>query len=265
MPINDPIGSRKVAPASLAFETRRQGGTVMFGGDAPDVEAPVYQTTINLFYQPRFNIYQTVQGAKLEAQRILRNVSDAEHRAKHYVGDWHHCLEWDSDAIAQPWFSSSANIGALTKLRFNNEVLRAMGAQQVQGSNWRFDVADDATGDWHFDVFSAMRFSPNDKIASARLVMLLNGQVWRHIDLMNSHFNDKAHIEEIVLQGSCIVPLRAGDYVEAGVYLFDEGGPGTGSLTATTNYYAYITGHRVSCTPSYINLPTTGASFDNAV
>lgn len=265
MPINDPIARAKVAPGSLAFETRRMGGSVMYSEEPVDPDTPNYQTTINLFFSNTFNIYQTVQGAKIEAQRILRTVADAEHRAKHYVGDWHHCFEWDSNAVEMPWQANSVQYGIQNKLRFNNEVLRAIGARQQDNSSWRFDVADDATGDWHIHVFCAMRFSPADKIAQSRLAVLLNGQLWRHVDFTNSHFNDKSHVEEIVLQGSAIVPLRAGDYLEAAVYLYDENGTGSGLLPATTNYYAYIAGHRVSCTPSYVNLPTTGGGFNNEV
>jgi hypothetical protein len=270
MPINDPIGRAKVAPGSLAFERRRSGGTVMFAGETVDPAGPTYQQTINIYYQPRFNIYQTVQGAKLEAQRILRNVSDAELRAKAAISDWHKALEWDTDAASFPWQSSNVGAGYPNPLVMNHEVLRCPGV--ISTDPWKFYVPSDAVGVWHFDVALFCRFSPGDRLVQARLAVHRNGVLWRDFDLTNSSFNDKQHIEECYVDGSFLLPMSAGDYVQFYLMLVDDGsGTRTGTLTSTS-YYGYVSGHRVSCKPVgrnddedyYINTPTTGRSFNNA-
>ena len=263
MPINDPIKRERIAPGSLAFDARRR--STVLAGQTDTGGATTIQQYITNIYGPTFNVNTNVQVAERRVRELAKAIANAEHRAKHYASDWHHCLEWDSDAVEQPWFSSMVGIGPLTKLRFNHEVIRAMGAEYVTNGNWVFRPANEALGDWHFSVFVAMRFSPNDKIAQARLALLLNGQLWRHIDIINSHMNDKSHIEEIILQGSAIMPIAPGDYVEVGVYLVDENGPQSGLLDASTEYYGYVSAHRVSCTHTYEALPTTGSSFDNAV
>ena len=270
MPINDPIGRAKVAPGSLAFERRRSGGSVMFAGETVDPAAPTYQQTINIYYQPRFNIYQTVQGAKLEAQRILRNVSDAELRAKAAISDWHRALEWDTDGASFPWQSSTAPTGYPNPLVFNHEVLRCPGVSST--NPFRFYVPSDSVGVWHFDVALFCRFSPADKLVQARLAVHRNAPLWRDFDMTNSDFNDKQHIEECYLDGSFLVPMKAGDYVQFYLMLTDEGNAtGSGTLSSNTSYYGYVSAHRVSCQPVgrddeqeyYINTPTTGRSFNN--
>ena len=270
MPINDPIGRAKVAPGSLAFERRRSGGTVMFAGETVDPAGPTYQQTINIYYQPRFNIYQTNQGAAQQAQRILRNVSDAELRAKAAISDWHRALEWDSDSLSFPWRSVALAPGYLNPIPLNHEVLRCPGVSSTDP--WKFYVPSDSVGVWHFDAAIFLRFSPGDRLTQARFAVHRNGTLWRDFDLTNSSFNDKQHIEECYLDGSFLLPMQAGDYVQFYLKLVDDGGgPHTGTLTGNTSYYAYVSGHRVSCEPStweagneyYIQTPTTGAGFNN--
>lgn len=271
MPINDPIQRAKVAPASLAFEGRRALSSVMIAEQAvPDTVN--YQTFITQIVFNPFDALQAKRIAEKEAQRILRNVADSELRAKAAISDWHRAFEWDASNIPLPWVS--AGTGLLpTPLRFNNEVLGSPGVYRAQANTWRFYAPADAVGVYHFDVAAFMRFSPADRLHEARLAIMLNGQLWRFIDMTNSSHNDKNHLETTYMQGSALVPLKAGDYVSFAVYLTDDGaGPGIGTLTATSEYYAYVSGHRVSCQPTtytgqgeyYINLPGTGSGFNNA-
>lgn len=270
MPINDPIQRAKVAPASLAFEGRRALSSVMIAEQAvPDTVN--YQTFITQIVFNPFDALQAKRIAEKEAQRILRNVADSELRAKAAISDWHRAFEWDSSAMTLPWNSSTTGLVS-TPLRFNNEVLRSPGVYSQGSATWRFYAPADAVGVYHFDVAAFMRFSPADRLNESRLAIMLNGQLWRHIDMTNATHNDKQHLESTYMKGSALVPLKAGDYVSFAVYLTDDGaGPGTGTLTATSEYYAYVSGHRVSCEPTtytgpeyYTNLPTSGTGFDNS-
>lgn len=275
MPINDPIGRAKVAPGSLAFERRRSAGSgvIMFAGDTVDPIAPNYQQYITNIITQAFDETKAKAISVKEAQRILRNISDAEVRAKQAISDWHRAFEWDASGIQQPWSSAVTGLVS-TPLRFNNEVLRSPGVYLATANTWRFYPPADAVGVYHMDCGSFMRFSAADRLHEARLAIMLNGQLWRFLDMTNSIQNDKSHLDPVYLQGSCLIPLQAGDYVSFAVYLTDDGaGPGSGTLTATTDYYAWVSGHRVSCAPStwdapdefYKNLPTSGSGFNNAV
>lgn len=262
MPINDPIKRERVAPGSLAFDSRRRS-TVVAGQSTPGGATTTQQFVTNI-YGPTFRVNTNVQLAERRLREVMAAMANAEARAKHFVGDWHHAYEWDSDATALPWNATNVGIGPLTRLRFSNEVLRSVGAYARNNAGlWIHKPTDEQLGDWHVDVACFIRVSPADKILQARLAILLNGQLWRYLDLKNNADTDKNHMEEIRLQGSCIVPLSSGDYVEAGVYLVSDDATISGTASATNNYYAYISGHRVSCEPGYITLPTTGTNFDN--
>lgn len=271
MPINDPIARAKVAPASLAFEGRRALSTALIA-EEPVADVVTYQTFITQIVFNPFDRLAAKRIAAQEAQRTLRNVSDAELRTKQAISDWHRAFEWDAGGIQLPWSSSVTGLVS-TPLRFNNEVLRSPGVYRAAANTWRFYPPADAVGVYHIDCGSFMRFSPADRLHQARLAVMLNGQLWRFVDMTNSILNDKTHLDPVYLQGSCLIPLQAGDYVSFAVYLTDDGaGPGTGSLTATSEYYAWVSGHRVSCAPTtwqapnefYITLPTSGSGFNNA-
>lgn len=264
MPINDPINNRKVAPGSLAFERRRQGASAMFSeGDFGDT--PNYQTTINLLYQPRFTIVQTNQGAAKEAQRILRNVTDAEQRAKHHVTDWHNTLEWDTASLTFDWNATVLSNGAQNKVRLNHEVIRAIGVDST--GVWRFTPPTGHQGVYHVDVALFARFGHTARITEARLAVMRNGNVWRFVDMCNTDDVDTHHLEQVYMQGSCLVALESGDYLEYAFYLRHDGsGSGSGTMT-DSEYYSYISAHRVNCAPDndfyQTDTPNSGSTFIN--
>lgn len=269
MPINDPIQRAKVAPASLAFEGRRALSSALIA-EEPVADVVNFQEFITIIQVSPFDERKAERIAAQQAQRILRNVSDAELRAKAAISDWHRALEWDTDGASFPWQSSIAPTGYPNPLVFNHEVLRCPG---VSSDNpWRFYVPSDSVGVWHFDVALFCRFSPADKLVQARLAVHRNAPLWRDFDMTNSDFNEKQHIEECYLDGSFLVPMKAGDYVQFYLMLTDEGNAtGNGTLSSNTSYYGYVSAHRVSCQPVgrddeqeyYINTPTTGRSFNN--
>lgn len=264
MPINDPVRRQKVAPGSLAFERRRNSGISLATND--DTTGGVtYQTFVTNNYRIGYNITVNQRQQEEQTRAIMTAMSNAEHRAKHYVSDWHHAFEWDSASATLQWNATNVNIGPLTKLLFRRQVIQAIGASATNAGVWSYNPPDDAVGTYHMDVACFLRVSPADKIHQVRLAVLINGQLWRHIDMKNSHDTDRNHMEEIRLQGSCIVPLAAGHYLEAGIYLVSDDASVVGSSSGPANYYAYISGHRVKCESDYINTPTTGSNFDNTI
>jgi hypothetical protein len=262
MPINDPVKRGKVAPASLAFESRRQGG--LYSGEIAGSQTGnvTYQTIINTGLRLTANI--NVTQAEATTRSIMTAMANAEHRAKHYSSDWHHAFEWDTNSDSLAWTANGTTLGALNILKFTNEVIRSVQGQVVSNA-WAFRPSDEISGIWLVSAMVAMRFSPNDKIAETRLVLLKNGTVYRNIDMFNNHFNDKSHVEEVVMQGTALIPLAYGDAVSIGVYLKDQNGTGSGTFAGEPNYYGYVSGARVRCTSATINSASTGNNFDNTV
>lgn len=266
MPINDPIKRERVAPGSLAFDARRRS-TVLAGQSSAGGVTTTQQFITNI-YGPTFRVNTNVQLAERRLREVMRAMSNAESRANHYVGDWHHRFEWDTSGIAFYWSASTAAPGAPTKLQFNNEVLRAVGASNGYDgvtNKWQFRTPNEAAGAYHVDVALFIRVSPNDKIHQARLAVYRNGGLWRFIDMTNSHFTDRNHMEEIYMQGSCIVPLGSGDYLEAAVFFVSETPGVSGTASGPTDYYAYISGHRVSCDAEIKQNAIAGGSFNNGI
>jgi hypothetical protein len=263
MPINDPIKRERVAPGSLAFDSRRRS-TIVAGQSSPGGVTTTQQYITNI-YGPTFRVNNNVQLAERRLREVMAAMSNAESRAKHYVGDWHHAFEWDSAGATLQWNATNVGIGPVTKLKFRREVVRAVGAFATNSDSWLYRPPNEAIGTYHIDVACFVRVSPVDKIQQARLAVLVNGQLWRHVGITNSRDTDRQHLEEIQLQGSCIVPLSSGDYLEAGIYLVGDDAAVTGSSSGPTNYYAYISGHRVKCEATYVNTPTTGTNFDNSI
>ena len=99
----------------------------MFAGDTVDPIAPNYQQYITNIITQAFDETKAKAISVKEAQRILRNVSDAEVRAKQAISDWHRAFEWDAGGIQQLWSSAITGLVS-TPLRFNNEVLRSPDA-----------------------------------------------------------------------------------------------------------------------------------------
>lgn len=263
MPINDPIKRERVAPGSLAFDARRR--STVLAGQASTGGVTTTQQYITNIYGPTFRVNTNVQIAERRLREVMAAMSNAEKRSKHYVGDWHHAYEWDSNTATLQWNATNVGIGPVTKLRFRREVIRAIGAEGTTTGVWLHKPAEETLGDWHVNVMVQLRVSAADKIHQARLAVLINGNLWRHIDMKNGHDTDRNHMEEIRLQGSCIVPFSAGDYMEAAIYLVSDDASISGTASGPTDYYAYISGHRVTCKPEYQNTPTTGSSFNNGV
>lgn len=263
MPINDPVKRNKVAPASLAFETRRNGGQYGISLTDSSTGNVTYQQFITNNYRIGFNITVNQRQQEAQTRALMTAMSNAEHRAKHYASDWHHCFEWDTNTTSYTWTSVTANgAGYANILHFNNEVVRGQSIQNVD-SKWQFTATEENSGQWLVSAMIAMRFSPNDKIKEARLVLHKNGLIYRNIDITNETHYDKDHIEELVMQGTGLVPLAPGDRLEIAVYLKDLNGPHSGTLAAPLNYYGYVCGTRARCDSDTINLPRPGTTFNN--
>jgi hypothetical protein len=262
MPINDPIRRSKVAPASLAFENRREGATIV-GGDGTTGNV-TYQTFVTNQYRFGSSITVNVRAAEDTTRATMAAMANAERRAKHHASDWHYAFEWDSGSTSYSWQSTSTLLGFQNILKLPNEIVRTIHGTNVD-DKWAFAPNADACGTWLVSAMIAFRMTPEHKIEEARLAVLKNGALYRFVDITNTHHTDRNSLEELVMQGTALVPLAFGDSVQLAVYLKDNTGTGGGTLAADTQYYAYVNGARVRCASDTITTAKTGGDFDNSI
>ena len=255
MPINDPVRNRKIAPASLAFEGLQKGS------GAFQVGSTINETTIQEVYNLYFNqftyLFITNEILETNSQKIMIAMNHAEHRSKHWVGDYKRSLQWD---IKQ---NQVYTVNLWNNIAYNSEILRAIGARTygtpVNGSaRWEFICPEDAEGSWWFHAHMNIKYAQQDNVFEGRLAFFINGIIYRIIDMVDRHMMGENQIRDMRLQGGCHVPLRAGDLFE--VRFMPVGNQG---ITNTTLYpdsiYAFVSGHRENC-EGYVprNAPARG-------
>jgi hypothetical protein len=262
MPINDPVRRGKVAPASLAFERRRAGATYV--SDTGDTGNVNYQTFVTNNYRIGSSITVNVNAAEGTTRATMAAMANAERRAKHHASDWHYAFEWDSGTSTVFNWQADANVNGFTNvLTLPNEVVRSISAENV-GDQWSFYATADNAGAWLISAFVALRISTTSGVEEARLAILKNNTVYRYIDMMNAHYTDKSHLDEIILQGTTLVPLTTGDRVRVAVMLRRSSGTSSGQCSES-QYYAYVNGARVRCSSETENAATRGNIFDNTI
>jgi len=262
MPINDPIRRSKVAPASLAFENRREGATVV-GGDGATGNV-TYQTFVTNQYRFGSNITINVRAAEETTRATMAAMANAERRAKHHASDWHYAFEWDSgtDTLFD-WAADANPNGATNVIKLPNEVVRSISTENV-ANQWSIYATADNAGVWLVSAFVGLRIGTSGGVEEARLAILKNNAVYRYIDMMNAHYTDKSHLDEIILQGTALVPLATGDRVRVAIMLRRGSGSSSGQATES-QYYAYVNGARVRCSPETENAAIRGNIFDNTI
>lgn len=259
MPINDPIQNRKVAPGSLAFERRRMVYGTAYAGEEPEGDVYNYQYYIDLNYNITINNIVTKPLLQSESLRLMNSMSNAEHRAKHYVSDYKQSFQWDLQAnwafYTDVWWP----------VPFDVEVLRTQGVfnkDTFSGETWSFRPTDQNKGVWWVHTYLQIRFAKIGEIDEARLAYFVNGVLFRIIDMVDHHeMGSNNHIEDCRLQGGCHIPLKAGDKLEVKMFTQAPASEDSGVLYPSS-VYAYVTGHRENCEINATgNTPSTGAGY----
>lgn len=244
MPINDPVNNRKIAPASLAFERRRQGFGDLYAGEDTDGDVYNYQYYIDYNYNPTFKNIVTKQYLITQTDASMKAIANSEHRSKHWVGDYKQSFQWDLTADWQ--FMSDV----WTPVPFNNEFLRTQGVQNESNDyddTWSFRPIDANAGVWWVYTYLQIRFPSSGFIDEARLAFYVNGVIFRIIDMVDHHMmGDGNHINDCRLQGGAHVPLRPGDKLEVKMLAEAPSSEDSGVIYPSS-VYAYVTGHRENC------------------
>lgn len=262
MPINDPVNNRKVAPASLAFERRRSSYGVTYVNDngVVDMDNVIYQYYIDYEYNFRTinNQYITQNIYNADLTKISNSITDAETRAKHFVGDYKHSFQWD---IKNDWLFYT---DIWTPVPFNNEVLRTQGIRNESmnySPTWSFRADESNAGVWWIYSYIQIKFGGFSNIDEARLAIFVNGALYRAIDMVDHHdMGSSSKISDCHLQGGAHVPLRTGDKLEICMLTKDtisrEGG-----VLYPSSIYGYVTAHRENCNINSVNAPDTGNGY----
>lgn len=256
MPINDPIRRQKVAPGSLAFERRRSGGgTFQVSEDGSTGDS--YQTTINITFNPRYNITVVDRESRDRDRKIHRVITDAEHRAKHAVADFQRALEWDDDENGFAWRATPG--GWYNNLQWRNPVIQTVGARN-DDPKWVYRAPNDAVGNWYFHAMWSGIFALANNIEAVKLFIAKNGSPYRLLGYMNHDFSKHSKMQSTTVQGSAIVPIEPGDEISFMLQIF--GAVGTGTLPDDGSYYSYVCGHRLMCTADHSDTRDSGITFN---
>lgn len=253
MPINDPIKGGKVAPASLAFEygkaTRRNSATS-------------YQSIIREA-ESVTPVRTPVSDAKALEMDMAQNrgIVNAERRAKSHASEFGLCTQWDIivDLVV--------TTGTWDPVGFQSEVISCPGSQlsgtaSTNNARWFHRATKHQAGKWFYTAHLELVLTNAMQVTTARLGFFINGVIWRVVDAMDVQMSndDATYINDVVLSGSCHVPLAKGDEFDVRV-LLESTGSGDQTLGAPTSVYGYVSGHRVSCDTDSNAPPTSGASF----
>lgn len=251
MPINQPTPDRVIAPNSLAFQRQKNRGqaTVSYQNITNSISESIADITADRPYVDR----------SIAASQISER--DAELRAKHFVGDWHHRYLWTIGNDV------TLTHNVITPVPFQTEVQRCQGVTNDRRLNtarptWRHVVQPGQEGTYHVYAHLSLT-TPGTGFATlgARMYLVRNGGIYHMIDWINADTYNETDLETVKLAGATSVHVYRGDTVEIHVIL-ETTGIGDITFLAPTSVFGYVTGHHTSCDSEMIATPNTGVSFD---
>lgn len=211
MPISELYKDRSIVPDALAFP----GGRGRSGGSG----IVSFQNELTTYVTNQTTIVQTdtqyVQGAVESAMLAMTN---AERRAKHWVGEYERVGRWDikSDVVITTNTSDP--------LQFDNEVIRIMGAEfqgtpQTAGAKWRYVCPADAEGVYLVESMLLAKLTVDMNCRRARLATFIDGVQWSILDTIDVGYAGEDPIEDLKLSGCDLVPLSAGQELTICVFV----------------------------------------------
>lgn len=267
MPINDPVRGQKIAPASLAFERSRRKGQNAVIVDSGDTVTN-YQDDVLTNNTDDVTPLILKDVSNLDKQ-VVRAAANGERRAKAWTAEYERALDWcigDHITITTKGFFP---------VPFQREVVRSMGAAYIAGvtqdrDDWHYICPADAVGVYHVSAMLQLRLVSDVGCTIARLVIMVDDQVWRVIDAIDNEYAGENPIIDVKLCGSSLVPLRSGQKMQIGYFVNSSGPSGTLQLLHPTSVYGYVSAHRTRCelggysdlqNGGKINSPTSGLLY----
>jgi len=258
MPISELYKDRSIVPDALAFPQRagRSGGTGIIS----------FQNELTNYVSTQTTIVQTdtqhVQGAVESAMLAMTN---AERRAKHWVGEYERVGRWDiqGDVV----ITTNTN----DPLQFSTENIRIMGAEfqgtaGTGGAKWRYVCPADAEGLYMVDALLIMTLTVSMASPRVRIATFIDGVQWSILDSIDRGYAGENPIIDAKLNGSDLVPLLAGQELTVCLFIA-AGSTGDQTLTYPQSIYGRVVLARTRCefgndgNGDLITSPASGNSY----
>lgn len=259
MPISELYKDRSIVPDALAFPS--QGGGRSSGGAVTS-----FQNELTTYVTNNTTIVvtdtQQVQGA---VQDAMVSMTNAERRAKHWVGEYERVGRWDiqGDVV----ITTNTN----DPLQFNTENIRIMGAEfqgtaGTAGAKWRYVCPADAEGVYLVDALLLMTLTVSMGSPRVRIATFVDGVQWSILDSIDRGYAGENPIQDAKLSGSDLVPLSAGQELTICTFIAAST-TGDQTLTYPQSIYGRVILARTRCefgndgNGDLITTPAAGNSY----
>ena len=259
MPISELYKDRSIVPDALAFPNDGRGRS---GGSG----VVSFQNELTTYVTNQTTIIQTdTQQVQNEIQKAMVGLSNAERRAKHWVGEYQRVGRWDIQGNIVITTNTSDPI------QFNTENIRIMGAEFLgttgtSGAKWRFICPRDAEGVYLVDAMLLITLTVGMASPRVRMATFVDGVQWSILDSIDRGYAGENPIQDAKLMGTDLVPLSAGQ--ELTVQLFVVSGvTGDQTLTYPQSAYGRVILARTRCkfgedgNGDTITVPASGNSY----
>lgn len=258
MPISTAHPQRGIVDDALAFSNKGRSslaGVVTYQTELGD-NVQIVNTTL---------VADASEIEKAET-RLMRQIAQAEMRAKCWVGDYQRCAEW---MIGDDAFITIGG-GAFDPVKFNREVVRTIGAEFVGNMGdatgyWRYTCPSDAEGVYYVHAFVLYRLTAGANVVRATLSPFINNNQYHIIDGVDRGYAGEAPIIDLKLNGGCLVPLTAGQVLTLRVLMATSAGSGTLTLTYPSSVFGYVSIVRTRCDMDEVDRYRNGTAIDSPV
>jgi hypothetical protein len=239
MPISELYKDRSIVPDALAFPNDGRGRSSGSG-------VVTFQNELSTNVTNVTTIVQTdTQQVRKSVEAAMSAVSNAEQRAKSWVGEYERVGRWDiqGDVVV----STNTN----DPVQFDTENVRIMGAEFVgtrttAGAKWRYLCPHDAEGIYAVGAMLIYTLPVAMNCPRVRMATFINGVQWSVLDSIDRGYAGENPIQDAKLAGTDLLPLSAGDELTIQTYIA-AGSSGDQTLTYPQSVYGRVTLARTRC------------------
>lgn len=237
MPISELIRDRKISPDQLAFP---------LAGEGAGSRSTTYQQTLTELRQTDVTYITNIESTAALKKEVKAR-TEAERRAKQFVGDYHNVFDNDIAATV------TLNMSAYSPVLFPSAVITSPIVHGVSdgtpaGTYTEFRPSDNLAGVWWVYSHLQIAFTAGMAVTEVQLALMKNGTLFRVLDAIDVGYagDNAAYILDAVLGGGTHVSLAHGETASIALYCFN-GASGTQSFMYPGSIAGYVTGHREMC------------------
>jgi len=259
MPISEAYKDRSVVPDALAFP---QGGGRSEGGGG----VISYQDEVNQYVEvTNVTVVADTNYTEQRLNSVAEAIAQSERRAKHWTGEYERVGRWDIKTDVVVTTNTSDPI------QCDQEVIRIMGAEfdgtvTTAGAKWRYICPPDAEGIYVVSAFILYTLTNTMNSNRVRLAAFVDGVQWSILDSIDLHYAGENPIIDARLQGTDLVPLKAGQELTIRHFIAASV-TGDTTLTAPASVYGRVWIARTRCemetegNGKTTNTPITGNAY----